>query len=203
MTCVVGLIAPDGSIWIGGDSAATNNSDQQTIRADQKIFRLGDFLFGCTSSYRMIQLLRYRLVLPDDASASRENEEDHLFRYLATDFIDAVRTCLQGGGYAKKENEREEGGVFLVGWQGRLFCIASDYQIEETHIGYHAIGSADDIALGALHATRQLNFAPDQRIRLALGAAAYHNATVREPFIVKSIEFSAQEGNAPCLKTMG
>jgi hypothetical protein len=189
MTCIAGLVDQQNArVYIGADSAATNDSGQQTIRVDQKIFRVGDFLFGCTSSYRMVQLLRYRLILPDYPSAPSENEEDQLFRYMATDFIDAVRKCLQEGGYAKKESEREEGGFFLAACQGRLFCVASDYQIEETIIGYNAIGSGDDVALGALHATHQLDLPPGQRITLALEAAAYHNSSVRAPFAVKSTE---------------
>ena len=197
MTCIVGLVDKKSAhIYIGADSAATNDSGQQTIRADQKLFRLGDFLFGCTSSFRMIQLLRYRLVLPDYASVLSSSEEDQLFRYMATDFIDAVRSCLRDGGYAKKEEEREQGGTFLVASRGRLFCIESDYQVEEVLIGYNAIGSGDDVALGALHVTLQMDLLPDQRIRLALEAAAYHNANVAGPFLIKSIESTEEIGTA-------
>jgi hypothetical protein len=194
MTCIVGLVAPDRSVWMGADSAATNSSSQQTLRADSKLFRLGPMLVACTSSYRMIQLLRYHLVLPDYHSThgSREQEEDDpLFRYMATAFIDTVRHCLQEGGYARKENEREEGGTFLVGFHGRLFRIESDYQVEETLSGYNAAGSADDLALGALFATQALDLAPEARLRLVLEAAAYHNCDVRAPFVVMRLDPNA------------
>lgn len=188
MTCIVGLVDRQ-RVYLGADSAATNNPGQQTIRVDQKIFRAGDFLFGCTSSYRMIQLLRYQLILPPYTSdACDSDEEDQLFRYLATDFIDAVRTCLKDGGYAKKEEERESGGNFLLACYGQLFCVENDYQVEEVVIGYNAIGSADDVALGALYATHQLELPPERRVRMALEAAAYHYADVRPPFVIESIE---------------
>jgi hypothetical protein len=181
MSCVVGLVTSGGEVWIGGDSAATNSSAQQVIRADAKVFVRGEYLFGCTSSYRMIQLLRYVLPLP------AYDETVDLHEYFATAFIKAVRDCLKDGGYAREKAGREEGGIFLVGFRGRLFRIERDYQIEETLHGYNAAGSADDIALGALYATQHTDSGQEQRIRLALEAAAYHNSDVRPPFVIEKV----------------
>jgi hypothetical protein len=69
MTCIAGIALPNGEVWIGGDSAGTNSSSQQTIHADEKVFLVqnacGDeFLLGCTTSFRMIDLLKYKLDLP-------------------------------------------------------------------------------------------------------------------------------------------
>lgn len=113
----------------------------------------------------MIQLLRSALVLPN------YSDGEDIFQYMATDFINAVRSCLRGGGYATKEEEREKGGTFLVGFQGQLFGIERDYQIEQACCGYHAPGSGDDLALGALYATERLNLPPEQRIEIALEVA--------------------------------
>jgi hypothetical protein len=154
MTCIVGLVAPGGVVWIGGDSAATNTSSQQVVRADPKVFVRDEYVFGCTSSFRMIQLLRYTLRIPP-----YEGNADVL-EYLATTFIQATRDCLRGGGYAKEKQGREEGGIFLVGFRGRLFRVERDYQIEETLCGCNAVGSANDIALGALYATQQTDSDP-------------------------------------------
>lgn len=62
MTCIVGLV-DQGNVWIGGDSAGVGGYDLM-LRADQKVFRNGDFLMGFTSSFRMGQLLRYKLSPP-------------------------------------------------------------------------------------------------------------------------------------------
>lgn len=215
MTCIVGLVDQKSQIvYIGGDSAGTNDADQQTIRADVKVFHNGDFLFGCTTSFRMIQLLQYSLVLPASSLYRKRGliakvrgwlskrmsrwlilrpaftDGDPIFRYMVTDFINAIRTCFKEGGFAKKKDERERGGSFLVAWRGRLFCIGSDYQVEEAISGYNAVGSGDDLALGVLHATSLFDLPPEQRLRLALEAAASHNASVRPPFIIKHIECS-------------
>jgi ATP-dependent protease HslVU (ClpYQ) peptidase subunit len=178
MTCIVGLV-DEGKVYIGGDSAAVSGLSL-TIRKDKKVFRNGDFLIGGTTSFRMLQLLHYAFVPPAyDASTDLE-------KYMATAFVDALRECLKAGGYATKEKEQESGGVFLVGFQGHLFCIYSDYQVQEALSGYDACGSGDDVALGVLYATPDLH--PRKRIELALQGAEQHNGGVRAPFYVEVLE---------------
>ncbi len=180
MTCIAGIADQrSGRVYLGGDSAATGTS-QQTIRADSKVFFNGACVFGCTSSFRMVQLLRYALEIPP------YEETIPIENYMATRFINAVRTCLKEGGYATKEDEQEKGGKFLVGIQKRLFCIDADYQVQEALIGYDAVGAGDDLALGVLFATRHGDLPPEARIALALEAASYHNASVRPPFVIES-----------------
>ena len=153
MTCIVGLV--DGqSIIMGADSAGVNGLSI-SIRKDVKVFPIGEFLIGFTGSFRMGQLLHYKLELP---SLSDGGE---LHCYMATLFIDAVRKCLKDGGYAEKKDDVESAGTFLVGIRGRLFIIHADYQVEEKQDGFNACGSGEDVALGVLFATSSLQ--PKQR----------------------------------------
>lgn len=182
MTCIVG-ISLNGEVWIGGDSAGTNVSSQQTMYVGEKVFFTQNeadlFLFGCTTSFRMTDLLRYVFRPPC-------YDGGDLHRSMVAFFIEAVRECLKAGGFAKKEDEREEGGSFLVGFRGRLFHVAEDYHIEEATCGYASIGSADDLALGVLFATHGQN-EPEARLTLALQAAAYHHGDVRAPFVIRHL----------------
>jgi ATP-dependent protease HslVU (ClpYQ) peptidase subunit len=182
MTCIVGLVHLD-KVYIGGDSAGSN-SWQLTVRKDTKVFRNGDFLIGACSSFRMIQLLQYALKHPVYEKPLEDNPE-HLSCYMATSFIDAVRECFKNGGYAKKEAEQESGGTFLVGFQGRLFCIQDDYHVGESLCGYSAIGDGEDVACGVLYATESMR--PYERVLLALQAAQYHCTSVSAPFVIESI----------------
>ncbi len=181
MTCIAGIIDPKSNrVYIGGDSASTNDSGLQTILAGRKVFFVGEeeskMLLGCTTSCRMMQLLQYELRLPPYEKGMEVEE------YLVTKFVNAVRTCLKDGGFAQKEDEKESGGNFLIGYQGRLFEMQDDYQVSEPVNGYESIGSGAKVALGSLYATSSLS--PGQRIELALQAAAYHNAYVRPPFLI-------------------
>lgn len=178
MTCIVGLVH-DGKVYMGGDSAGVGGLDL-TIRADKKVFRNGDFLMGFTTSFRMGQLLQYSFRPPQ-----RYPDRD-VMAFMVTDFIEAVRNCLRAGGFASKREEAEQGGTFLVGYQGRLFKIDSDYQVGEAAAGYDSCGCGESFAIGAFYASQGV--APDERILLALRAAEANSAGVAAPFTTHVLE---------------
>ncbi len=161
---------------IGGDSAGVAGYSI-TVRADTKVFRNSEFIMGFTSSFRMGQLLRYSLIPPVPQTWDID-------RFMATDFISAVRDCLRAGGYARNESGSEAGGVFLVGIRGRLYRIDSDFQIGRSIDLYDAVGCGEEFALGSLFGSANLE--PEARVRLALEAAAYHSSAVCPPFHVMS-----------------
>lgn len=173
MTAVVG-IAQGGHVWIGADAAGTAGWSQ-TIRSDVKVFRNGPMVMGFTTSYRMGQLLRYALEVP------KRHSDIPVDTYMVTTFIDAVRACLKAGGYAARKDETEIGGCFLVGFEGRLFMIGSDYQVGESAHGYDATGCGDELALGSLFTSKGT---PKERIIWALTAAEEFSAGVRGPFTI-------------------
>lgn len=184
MTCIVGLI-DSGKIWMGGDAAGTSSTFSQTIRKDKKIFVNGEMLFGFTSSYRMGNLLAYKLRVPKRGPA------EDIFAWMVTDLVEAIRTCLKEGGFAKKELEQETGGAFLVGVAGKLFTIWDDYQVSEAVDPWASVGSGSDVAVGAMYATSSrlsgIVDSPQDRILTALRAAEANNAAVRGPFTLMSI----------------
>ena len=180
MTCIC-AIAEEGKTWIGADSAGANSS-QIFTRKDPKLFRKGNMLIGFTSSYRMGQLLRYSLILP------KHYEGVSVEEYLHTVFIDEVRETLSKGGFLRKDREEEIGGVFIVGYKGRLFTVESDFQIGETVCGYHAVGCGDSVALGSLYSTNGAGLSSEKRIKIALEAAQEFCLGVRGPFLIESLD---------------
>ncbi|MCA1409268.1 MULTISPECIES: hypothetical protein [Sinorhizobium/Ensifer group] len=172
MTCIVGLIN-NGSVHIGGDSAGVAGLSL-TVRADRKVFRNRDFIFGFTSSFRMGQLLAHSFQPP------KRHPEQDVYAFMVTEFVDALRQCLKAGGYAQCHNEGERGGTFLVGYVGRLFKIESDYQVAESVDGFGACGCGEQVALGALFASSDAP--PRERLEIALNAAERFSAGVRGPF---------------------
>lgn len=177
MTCIVGLVH-DGDVYLGGDSAGVAGLDV-TVRADRKVVRNGDFLFGFTTSFRMGQLLGFRLSPP-----ARAPEAD-IFRFMVVDFIDAVRGCLKDGGYAQRVNDIESGGNFLVAYEGRLFQICSDYQVGEVPHGFDAVGCGANFALGSLASTEGMD--PYARVLKALEVAEEFSGGVRAPFHIERL----------------
>lgn len=172
MTVIVGLVH-NGSTYVGADSAGVGGYSL-TLRADTKVFRKNGMAMGFTSSFRMGQLLRYKLVIPP------RPPKQALEEYMATAFIDAVRQCLAEGGFRKLKDDVQTGGTFIVATEGRLFEVADDFQVAEAVDEFIACGSGDDLARGALWASR--GKPPRTRIKIALEAAERMNAAVRRPF---------------------
>lgn len=192
MTCVI-AIKEKGTVYMGADSAG---SDLYTIRTriDPKIHKVGSFMFGFTTSFRMGQLLAHSFKAPDrDPRISVE-------KFMATSFIDAVRDCLKTGGWASKTNENESGGTFLVAYEGRVFCVYGDYQVGESALPYEAVGCGTDMAMGSLFTTDGGRMTPAERIEIALRSAEAFSCGVRGPFIqmtsgVAEVEIAGQQAS--------
>lgn len=173
MTCIVGIVTKKGKVLIGADSAGVAGLNL-TVRKDRKVFRVGEFVIGGTSSFRMLQLLNYSFTpppIPDGAD---------LHKYMCTLFVTALRTCFKEGGYLETDKGVEAGGVFLVGIRGRLFEIESDFQVGENEPNFAAVGCGAAYALGNMYLNCKRK--EEDTLRSALYAAAYFSAGVCEPF---------------------
>jgi ATP-dependent protease HslVU (ClpYQ) peptidase subunit len=178
MTCIVG-IELNGTAYIGGDSAGVSGLDV-TKRADAKVFQIGDMLFGFTSSFRMGQILRYKLSIP-----SQKIQQDD-YAYMCTDFIDSVISTLEANGFSKIRENEKIGGTFIVAYKNKIYVIYDDFQVSQSLNGYASVGCGSDYALGAITALIS-NSDDGKDIALkALEIAAMHSAGVCEPFTVLS-----------------
>lgn len=187
MTAIVGFVE-GGTVYLGADSLGTSGTSK-CARSDKKIFRRGEFVIGFTTSFRMGQVLQYQLVVPEQ----KPDVTDHEF--MCTMFIDACRKCLIEGGVAKSENEVESCGTFLVGYRGRLYQVAGDFQVGESTETYDACGCGEDLALGAFHAMSYLEISVEDRLETALEAAAKFSSGVGPPFHYISSASSNEEIN--------
>ena len=172
MTCIV-AIAHKGTVYMGGDSAGVGGLDL-VQRRDKKVFRNGPFIIGFCGSFRAGQVLQYKFAAP-----TRAPDQD-VFDYMVCQFIDSARNALKDAGVAKIENNVEEGELFLVGYQGRLFRVDEDFHVGESVHDFDAIGCGERYALGSLHSTIKTD--PTKRLSLALEAAETFCAGVRGPF---------------------
>lgn len=179
MTCIVGYVE-NGNVWIGGDSAGVGGYSLQ-IRADEKVFKKEDMVFGFTSSFRMGQIIRSCLQIPEQSSKKTD------YDYLCSDFIDKLIACFKDKEYATIKDSKVKGGVFLLGYKGNLYNIESDFQVGKVFKNYNACGCGFDLALGALHALEDSKLTPEQKIIKALEAADEFSAGVRPPFNIVSL----------------
>ena len=182
MTCIVGLVEGK-TVYIGADSLAVTGCVEQQLRSPKVFCCKGrDCLIGYSGTVRMANLLEHKFVPPGHPA------EMGVEQYLTTFFVDGLRATLKEAGTAAKTNEQEVStGSLLVGYRGGLYKIGYDYGLMEAAAGFDAIGSGEEIALGAIHATMGMKLQPLKRLRLALEAAADLCRGVRGPFVIESL----------------
>jgi hypothetical protein len=183
MTCVVSIVE-NNTVYMGGDSAGIAGLSI-TIRSDEKVFINGPFIIGITGSFRMSDLLRYKL----DPPKQTVHRDDRA--YLVTDFVDSLRKCFSVNGFGDKD--ATVGGTFLLGYKGKLYSVQKDYQVGLPSTQYDAVGCGSDLALGSLHSTAKMNLKPEQRITMALEAASTFSAGVAPPFLILKQEYADPE----------
>lgn len=183
MTCIAG-IRYKGKVYIGGDSVGASHYNC-VIRKDPKVFKVGDFVMGFTSSFRMGQLLHHSFKQSEVKLKDFDNE---IYPYMCTKFINNIRKVFKDGGYSQIKDNVESGGTFLVGIHDRLFCVAGDFQVEEPYGNFIAVGCGRDFAMGSLYTSwiLDLNTEPRKILRLALEAAGEYSPYVRPPFHILS-----------------
>lgn len=179
MTCIIGL-AENGIVYMGGDSGAS--TPYQTRRtALQKVFFAGDntILIGWTSSFRMGQILQYHLELP------LQDKNQSTLEYLVKIVIQKIREAFKEFGYMGADEQRDEGGTFLLGYKGGLYRVDSDFQVNHFTEHFDACGSGEDFALGAMAALSHLP--AKERIYKALDIAAGFAPGVEPPFYMEEL----------------
>jgi hypothetical protein len=173
MTCIAG-IAKDGIVHMSGDSAACSDWDVR-VEAGSKVFQNGAFLIGYTTSFRMGQVLRYA------AGFTEPTPGRNLTEFMVSTFITEVMTALKLNGVTTVDKGRAVGGQFLVGVNGHLFAIESDFSVLENPSGEMAVGVGADYAMGSMFSTRGLIDDPKKRLEIALAAASTFSMGVRPP----------------------
>lgn len=180
MTCIV-AIAQNGIVYMGSDHAASDDKTGWILsRKEPKCFKVGQYAVAFTDSFRMGQILQYSWTPPKYTPTKTNSGLD---KFMRTKFIESVKQAFKDGGYGSigSSSDEDTGGIFIVGLEGRIFTIDEDFHVGENVVNYMAEGSGGQIALGALHATKnQKN--PKLRIKAALEAATEFNMAVSAPY---------------------
>jgi len=194
MTCVA-AVAFDGAVWMGADACSSTEKDEaRYVAMNPKIYKKGEFIFGCAGSWRLIDLMGYRFEPP------RIHPDDDIDRYMRVDFIDALRECFSEAGLTETENGVESfEGSFLVGYKDRIFEVQNDFSVLSCPDWGYAIGSGEEVAMGSLFTTKNFQFKrrnakPQKRVQAALEAAAEIIAAVRGPFTILTTHVEADHG---------
>jgi len=171
-----------GSLVFAADSAGATGDEIYTIDTP-KVFALGSYLLGYCGSYRVGQVLRHHLELPEPPAGDPE-------RFLVREVVPILREtvaaqCGVADASAASGPIRRHLGektALLVGFRGRIWCVGPDLTVTPEP-AYAAIGSGRLRAYGALHALHAAGVGPvGRRLELALEATFAFTANVRPPW---------------------
>lgn len=173
MSCVVGIVSPDG-VWIGCDNRASTEDGEIRPIMVEKVFQNGPYLIGFIGSVRGGQIVR-----PEYFTAPKQ----------LLDWPDELRNqCAEKGCLASHENSTQMmQGNFIIGYKGHLYEIMVDFQLNEI-AEYTAIGSGSSYAFGSLYTTGELDIEPFERIEYALNTAGEFDAATGPPYRIYKLD---------------
>ena len=167
MTIIVGY-KHEGNVYLGGDSQGSAGYDS-VVRLDEKVFVAHSIAYGFTSSYRMGQILRYH-----SKKIVHTDRTNDLPAYIVKRLVPMWRKIMAKNGVLYTDGGEETGGNFLVGIDGRLFNIDSDFQVGESKNGYDAVGCGFSYSLGYLYSNPDST--PKKVVKKAIKAAIKFSA---------------------------
>lgn len=176
MTVIVGIVK-NNTVWLGADSAATNSSGTQKLLGDPKVFVKGKIAIGVCGSPKILDHLNNVTELPswDGRAPKRE--------FLLRDVVPTIKSSLGAGECLEGSNMP---GELLIGFQGRLYQVESNFQLITSQAGFDSVGSGSDTAIGSLHSTTNVQ-STRKRVIMALTAACARNAMCRPPFTIVKV----------------
>jgi hypothetical protein len=185
VTCIAAVVAPNGTVVMGGDSAAVDDHLRIDVGRETKVWQNGHLLFGACGSFRVAQVLRWHLTPP------AFGPECEPIEYLTGPLAERMRDALAEHGTLSIWDEDATEGLsesgLLIGCAGHVYEMYSDFGIHENVGDYAAVGCGRRWAEGVLWATESLDIKPKKRVRLALDAAEKHSAGVVGPMTILSL----------------
>jgi ATP-dependent protease HslVU (ClpYQ) peptidase subunit len=171
MTCVVGVIAR-GHVYMGGDSAVSNDDGDLEICREPKVWRAGRLAIGHAGSDAYSSALRWRLEWPTVPRATAD-----LDRWANVDLVRQIKTLA--------DEADCDGEAVMVGVRGRIYVVTifETLSVARPRPDYAAIGSGFPHAISVLDAYAETLLAPKTKIRRALECAERRRTDVKRPWV--------------------
>jgi ATP-dependent protease HslVU (ClpYQ) peptidase subunit len=192
MTCIAAIKGANGSIHMAGDRQASYSNNALAM-AEPKVMARNGFVYGVTGSHRTANILRHGFSEPPKLAGQE------FMNYMVNSWIPAWVECLQKHGQKEViHNISNQEAWLMIGHEGRLFIMASDFSMVEEVYPYAAIGCGGNLAKGALAVIEsfQEDMPPSARLMAAIGTAILHDSFCGGQIDIVELEFQ-KEGDRP------
>jgi ATP-dependent protease HslVU (ClpYQ) peptidase subunit len=151
MTTIIGVQNADGCV-IAFDSRVAEGGKVYTHPEMVKAVERGSYIIGGAGDYRALQVVLHGWSPPLVTAKAKTN----LYEFVINKVAPSLKTTLTEAGIEFTKSSDNEDDKFelslLIGVNGTIFEIDSDFAVAMNDTGLYAIGSGGDFALGALHA---------------------------------------------------
>jgi ATP-dependent protease HslVU (ClpYQ) peptidase subunit len=174
MTTIVGVQSADGCV-IASDSRVAEGGKVYTHPKMVKAIERGSYIIAGAGDYRALQVVLHVWQPPQVTAKAKQN----LYEFVINKIAPSLKTTLTTAGieFNKSSDSDDKFELqLIIGVNGSLFEIDSDFAVAMNDTGLYAIGSGGDYALGALHA--------GATVLDAMQIAAINNNGTSAPFYI-------------------
>lgn len=171
MTCIIAKVHY-GKVHMIGDCMGSDGFIKNIYTKTSKVFNVGDFIIGYTSSFRMGQILQYSWIPPVRVIGDEDDD-----RYLFKSVIDSIKQCFENNGFGSKDSDTFKAGNFLIGWHGRLFEMQANMSLMEVE-DFASVGSGCYHAIAAMKTMQHLDVFQDDPLKFLETALTVASSSV-------------------------
>jgi ATP-dependent protease HslVU (ClpYQ) peptidase subunit len=174
MTTIVGVQTADGCL-IASDSRVAEGGKVYTHPDMVKAVERSSYIIGGAGDYRALQVVLHGWQPPIVSAKAKQN----LYEFVINKVAPSLKATLTEAGidFGKSSDGDDKFELQLImGINGTLFELDSDFAVAMNDTGLYAIGSGGDYALGALHA--------GAAVLDAMRIAAVNNNGTSAPFYI-------------------
>lgn len=151
MTTIIGVQNADGCV-IASDSRVADNGKVYTHPEMVKAVERGSYIIGGAGDYRALQVVLHGWQPPLVNAKAKQN----LYEFVINKVAPSLKSTLTEAGIEFTKSSENDDNKFelqlIIGINGTIFELDSDFAVAMNDTGLYAIGSGGDYALGALHA---------------------------------------------------
>ena len=174
MTTIIGVEYANRCVVLG-DSRVVGDSKIYSHPDMVKVITNGNYLVGVAGDVRALQVVLHTWKPPAFLAKDRTN----IFQFMVNKVAPSLKQLLTDAGLLDSKSPDKDFEInIIVGLNGSLFEIDSDFAVSRSDSGYYGLGTGGDYALGALYA----GATPEQ----AASIAALNDSKTAEPFITET-----------------
>jgi ATP-dependent protease HslVU (ClpYQ) peptidase subunit len=174
MTTIIGVEYANRCVVLG-DSRIVGDSKIYSHPDMVKVVTNGNYLVGVAGDVRALQVVLHTWKPP----AFLVKDKTNIFQFMVNKVAPSLKQLLTDAGLLDSKSPDKDFEInIIVGLNGSLFEIDSDFAVSRSDSGYYGLGTGGDYALGALYA----GATPEQ----AASIAALNDSKTAEPFITET-----------------